>query len=270
MNHGTLTNYVNRKCRCQACCAAARRYNKRLRLQKQEGKPRKVDSSRARQHVANLRAQGMPLTQIAHAAGWKRYQNLQEALKQDWILTRTEARILAVQPHEDMRPLVYVDATGSRRRLQALARLGWSQRKLAHHIDSDHKTTQRIQNGQLPQIRRHTAERITALYDQLWDKPGPSPRTIQHAIRQGWALPLEWDDDALDNPDATPHIVPNVNRNRRTPEHLLEDYIDTWDHHQGDLVLAADRLSMKRDSLQTALIRLARDGYDVPRAQVAS
>ena len=95
-----------------------------------------------------------------------------------------------------------IDATGSRRRLQALAVMGHGAAAVheasglgTHHWDYIVKKA--------TTVRPATAERVTAAYDELWDKPG-SLRIAKRARAQGWLGPLDWDDDAIDDPAAEP------------------------------------------------------------------
>lgn len=99
-----------------------------------------------------------------------------------------------------------IDATGTVRRLRALNALGWTCAALAAH---DGTTTQ----AALQQVMKHerpttyvtTATRVARLYDQLSMTPGPSPLAAARARAKGWAPPLAWDDQDLDDPTATPH-----------------------------------------------------------------
>jgi lambda repressor-like predicted transcriptional regulator len=225
MTHGTLTAYFARGCRCDDCCTTARRYNKRLRLDRHRGLSRLVDATPARDHVAALLAGGMSFRAISIAAGWRSRNALDEALKRDRVQRRTLARILAVTPDSDTRHDGYVDATGSRRRLQALAVVGWPTRAVAGWLGhADHSTVLDVRSGRLRTVRRRTATAIADAYDAHWDEPGPSERTRRHAARSGWLPPMAWDDDLIDDPAHRPD--PDVRRRpdgRGTPrEDVLE------------------------------------------------
>lgn len=108
-----------------------------------------------------------------------------------------------------------VDATGSRRRLQALMRLGWPGYMLAEKAG-----IRRGQSG-IDTLIRHSrnvtierAARIEAVFEELCMTPGPSPITRKRAERNGWHGPLDWDDidapDGLARPSDTTEAVDPV------------------------------------------------------------
>ena len=46
---------------------------------------------------------------------------------------------------------------------------------------------------------------INDVYDQISMTPGPDEQVRNAAREQGWATPLAWDDDEIDDPRARPH-----------------------------------------------------------------
>jgi hypothetical protein len=99
-----------------------------------------------------------------------------------------------------------VPPLGSRRRLQALAASSWGAVHLAPHFQRDHAQVHRWMTGWdgRPTILRSTAERITAVYGELWDVEGPSDRVRMHAARKRWASPWQWLGKDMDDPDERP------------------------------------------------------------------
>lgn len=202
VQHGTLTCYT-RGCRRDECRRAAWRHNKGLRVRIMRGEPRLVDAEPMREHVAQLLAAGMSFRAISLAAGWKSRNALDEALKRSRVLPRTFNRVMAVTMDSDRRPTGYIDATGARRRLQALAAIGWDSSTVAHRLGQKHGTTVvHVRNGRQPRLRRSTADAIAALYEELWDQPGPSARARTDAAQRRWAPPMAWDDETIDDPAA--------------------------------------------------------------------
>lgn len=99
-----------------------------------------------------------------------------------------------------------VDVTGTRRRLQALAVIGWSPALLATRLGwRAPNSVRNLMSATGPaQVNIRTAAAVCALYDDLAMTAGPSMRARRHAERAGWVPPLAWDDANLDDPAAGP------------------------------------------------------------------
>lgn len=102
-----------------------------------------------------------------------------------------------------------IDATGSRRRLQALMAIGWPSRELALRIGRDGGSLGTLTWGQThPRITTKQAAAIAQLYDEIWDQAGPSEETRRRSIDKGWAPPLYWTDEEIDDPAFVPDYQP--------------------------------------------------------------
>ncbi|MBM4517515.1 hypothetical protein GS432_19845 [Rhodococcus hoagii] len=122
------------------------------------------------------------------------------------ILRTTAERLLAVPipaaPLELLAPSSVIDATGTIRRLRALVAAGHSQRSIADRLgvsqsalcDLMHRTHCTVRNRDL----------VAALFAELEHQPGTNDRARQRGVQLGWALPLEWDEDTIDDPSAEP------------------------------------------------------------------
>lgn len=104
---------------------------------------------------------------------------------------------------------VLVDATGTHRRLQALATLGWSIRALEQYVGVKQYRFNSLRPSST--VHRETAELVRYVYDQLWNTPAPAGRssawTKTNARKNGWHVPAAWDDDEIDDPKAKPKGV---------------------------------------------------------------
>ena len=96
-------------------------------------------------------------------------------------------------------------ATGTRRRLQALAAIGWPKTVIAPRLGVAPPRLDVILRQ--ANVHRSTAARVAAVYEALADTPGPSRYTAGQARRCGFVPPIGWDDDTIDNPDAQPWAV---------------------------------------------------------------
>lgn len=208
MKHGTTTAYARHGCRCDTCRLATSKRSKMWRLQRLRGVEHLVDAQPLRDHVAMLQASGMSFKAIALTAGWASRNALADSMTRKRVTPRTLARVLAVSPKRDNRRDGYVDATGSRRRLQALAVNGYSTRDLAARLGHRQaKTVQDIGSGKTPTVRYRTMDAIRDLYEELWDRPGGNARSASIAKARGWLPALAWDDDTIDDPAHEPEDV---------------------------------------------------------------
>ncbi|MEU3620633.1 hypothetical protein ABZ725_51615 [Streptomyces sp. NPDC006872] len=220
--HGSRAKYVVEKCRCRPCRDANRtRENERSR-QIAYGRYESpfVDAGPARAHLLYLRSCGMGLRAIAAELGvGRRY--LQSIVSgrpdrgggapQKGISPERAAAILAVRPTLDtLAGHAHVSAVGTVRRLQALVAFGWPVMRLAQHIDWT--TTNLCALFTATGVTVQTARRIRDLYREL---SNTDPRTHgaseagvagskARALKAGWAPPAAWDDDRIDDPDASP------------------------------------------------------------------
>jgi len=99
-----------------------------------------------------------------------------------------------------------IDATGTARRLQALAALGHRYEDVAAllQVGKSRARDLTVRHGDL--VHRDTAAAVAAVYDELSMVLGPSSRSRVLAANRGWPPPLAWDDDAIDDPAAGPHL----------------------------------------------------------------
>ncbi|MFC8704149.1 hypothetical protein ACFUIV_18435 [Streptomyces anulatus] len=195
-------------CPCKPCRQAKLKTRKRLDVARQRGHAARVDATTARSHLTLLRTT-MSWSKIAEATGCdpRGMQLLLRGARTE-INRTTHNKILAVQPAPTPSPGVYIDATGIRRRLQALGAIGYSCIYLANRISTSDARLYLIASGKQPTVRYVLARRIIAIYEELSDTPAPKGRSRTRAIRnakaKNWASPATWDDDTIDNPQARP------------------------------------------------------------------
>jgi hypothetical protein len=279
---------------------------KRYKFERSQGIQHRVPSDRVREHVDTLLATGMTKTAIAVAAGIPA-GCLGEYLRRPRLHRDTEARILAVTPTTrpaDARPHRIL-AAGSARRLQALAALGWPLPEISARLSTSFAALRTIRDGRYVNVLSTIADEITTVYEALAMTAGPSQESRRAALRNGWAPPLAWDDESIDDPtvgplglapDAHPatiafalghpagevaavlgvseSTVRKLAGRHQAPrgglDTLVEDWHDTWDYHLGDMPVAAARLGTTQEALHQQLCRAQRAGLHVRRAEVAA
>ena len=103
---------------------------------------------------------------------------------------------------------VWVPAHGARRRLQALAALGWSTRVIAEKIGSHYRPLLKISSGERESVRLDNHQRIARVFREL-SAVVPSGHSANitrgWAAKNGYAPPLAWDD--IDDPRERPKGV---------------------------------------------------------------
>jgi hypothetical protein len=262
--HGTYACYVLDACRCLPCCFASSEYDRQLKRRNAYGRSNLVDAAPARQRVAELMAAGVGLKQIVRQSGvaqgalWKLMYGKKRpdgTMTPSRRITRANAdRLLAMQPGDPklLADGARVDSTGARRRLQALACLGWSINRLAAEASIDRQPLDQAMRGEL--ITARTARAVDAVYELLWDQPAPArdhrekiaaSRARRAAEVAGWSRPQAWDDDTIDDPAAVP--------SQGETEELVDELAV-------DAVLEGVRLKLRGATLHAAVHALTATG----------
>lgn len=199
------------------------RYLKRreLAMERDEWQPF-ADFAPVHAHIETLREAGMPLATIARLAGTDR--NYLIKLLSDppaRLRTRFARRLTAVVPQAPIDVVdggALIDATGTRRRVQALMTLGWTVVQIAAEAGLNAGALGRVLRRN--RVHAGTARAVRDAYRAMWDRLPPCEtryervsvtRTRGRAARLGWAPPLAWDDD-IDDPAASPQGVRRADR----------------------------------------------------------
>lgn len=176
----------------------------------------------------------------------------------------------------------HLPALGAQRRLQALIRQGWSQKKLARHLDIPPQRMQQLLTEE--RITRVWHDRIDQLFGQLWDKvPAHTEhrdllaynRTVRYATARGWARPLDWDDiDHDDGPATVEHTADDDAVNRAidgddvtlTPQQRVDAVTILHGYGLNDLEIAARLRCSERTVLRIRHTKLGLTANAHPRA----
>ncbi|MCQ8831833.1 hypothetical protein [Streptomyces malaysiensis] len=171
-----------------------------------------------RAHVRAIQAADMSVKNIAAATGVT-VSTLDYLLYGDEEHTqpaniRTEAAqtLLAYWPTlDDYFDGAIINATGTNRRLRALAAIGWPARAIHQHIDF--VTISTIERARFnPRVRARLARAVRDHYNHASvQKPEDhgisawvASRTRNAAAQYGWEDPGAWDEDTIDDPQAQP------------------------------------------------------------------
>jgi hypothetical protein len=225
--HGQRAGYIA-GCRSVCCQQPNQRWIKRYRLAaSRNGGRTTVDSAPVIAHLRTLR-QTMSLGAIA-AAGNSSTSHLSRLLRGDHPTLRvaTATALLSVRADQPV-DKHFVSALGARRRLQALAAIGYTFERLAPIVDYTRYNVRILANGDRDWISSAVDQRIRTAYNRLHMQP-PVPanhheqagitKVKARAIAKGWAPAFAWDAETIDDPNTQPVVAPAL-----APD--AADYID--------------------------------------------
>lgn len=259
--HGTELAYIQDACRCPDCTEAMRRDRDRRRKEQIMGiNNALVDPTPARQHVRKLMAHGMGITHITAASGVPGL-TVSNLIYSDrpTVQRITADSLLAVklepQPHGR------VPSVGARRRMQALACLGWTTEAMADMAGISRRTAQYVINHKSDTTEYQVHAKIGALFERLCLTPPPEATSRQKRAagrarrvsrEKGWVPPLAWDD--IDNPDAQPQGIAKPHQ-RTIP--TREDIAAELAHpaFAGSTRLLADAMGVQPESITRRIQR---------------
>ncbi|GGU52228.1 hypothetical protein [Streptomyces lavendofoliae] len=217
-HHRNLTCVKEYRCRLPECVARHNAYQRRVYRQKGYGTWQPlVDAAPVRQHINNLRAAGHSIPEIQKQAGVGA-ATLARVLydgtnkRAERIRPEVAERILAVPlTPAPVKPSTIIDATGTRRRLQALVSMGWTLTALGPRLGFHPRQLTGLLYGDrvLASTARRVADgyRVVQTLDPVAHGVPQRSATLSRnlAARQGWHGPLAWDD--IDNPAAEPEVL---------------------------------------------------------------
>lgn len=196
----------------QAGCGDCRRYAREYReyrlhhLDAGTWNVTRVPAQPVRDHLRTLLDAGMSLTVIAATSGVSG-GTVNRILYMPHVHTcakRNADALLAVAARDGNRRSV--DGTGTRRRIRALMRAGWSQGDIAGRLGFDHSVVSEwatLADG--GRVHPDSADVVRILYGRMYAEDGPSQRVRRWAERRGWHPPEAWSDATIDDPEAEPY-----------------------------------------------------------------
>lgn len=172
------------------------------------GVSRRIDNTQTRNHIEQLIARSWTQDQIAAAAGLNQ-ATVSVILSGRFTGVRrsTAAAILAIRLDQTPPiPRGFTDATGTRRRLQALMVLGYTVPDVARRAGVSPSTLHEAAEGCWKMIQTPTAAKVARVYRLLSVRPAPRTRAGEQArnlaMARGWYGPMAWDD--IDDPACEP------------------------------------------------------------------
>jgi transcriptional regulator with XRE-family HTH domain len=260
-----------------------RDYQRHRVRQRAYGRPAYVDAEPVRQHVRRLMAARLGAKRVAHLAGVAPsvvgkllYGDPRRGMGPSRrIRPATAEKLLAVRAGLDnLADQTLTDATGTRRRLQALMARGWSQAKLATRLGV--LPTNFSGTMEAEQVCASLVRAVRTLYDKLWDTPPPeathrdkiaASRARNYARLRGFVPPQAWDDDTIDDPGAQPdRDVPRISCAKLPPWDELLFLVVNGENRR----TISARFGVKVVTVDEALLRARRTAEQDPLEAEAS
>ncbi|MBO0676885.1 hypothetical protein JRC04_05370 [Mycolicibacterium sp. S2-37] len=217
------------------------------------------DAKPVAEYIAQLSEAGIGSVRLAKLSGIT-VDTILRIKKQKRVLSDTARYIFAVplpsSPHAQASDGRLIPSIGTQRRLQALQRHGYSLRWLSQQCTLTEDVLSRI--NRRAWITAKSARTVEELFRKYQLTFGGDVRAANRAARRGWAPPLAWDEDSLDDPEAEPFI------GRRKYGDWLHSYYELREMGIEDDPLIAERLGIKLDTMQVRLRRLEESNNRVP------
>lgn len=206
------------KCDCPPCALDTRRKHKLYSM----GRITRVPSEQAWAILADRIDDGWTALALASACGLPGHYF--SSLVADYRAGHRQAigpNIAAAVVNMRTPTVGSINARGSRRRLRALARVGYGLGTLAAETGVGASTLAMIRNSNV-RVTAARANTITDAYDRLHLTPGPDPQATMRAVMKGWPAPLAWTD--IDDPNEQPCV------GRSEHIYLADELAAEWDH----------------------------------------
>lgn len=202
--HGTYSRALRHKCHCKLCNS----YRIRSAYQRASGTRGRVDATQTRNHIERLTARGWSQDQIAAAAGLNQ-ATISIVLSGRFASVRRTTAAAILNIRLDQTPPIprgFTNATGTRRRLQALMVLGYNLPNVSRRSGVAQQALHDALVGGCQAVRTSTAEAVARVYRQLATRPAPATRPAEQArnlaMLRGWYGPMAWED--IDDPACEP------------------------------------------------------------------
>jgi hypothetical protein len=197
-----------------------------------------IDATETREHIEYLRSRGVSMTAIAMELGLTPQAVSYIRTTSRWVRRGVAEGILSLTPKLALNPQADEDKprpttkrghsmSGARvpkvfavRRIRALQCMGYTMDYLCERVGFNlWNLLQEGPRGSRTTKRRHDA--VVAMYEELWNIPGPSHSARVRAFAKGYHPPLAWDD--IDNIACVPVRTPRAQRPRSRHIELREE-----------------------------------------------
>lgn len=214
----------------------------------------RVDTTKVIAHINRLEKSGVSQSRTAELSGLPQVTVWSIASgHRAFVMASTAAKIFSVPVPaagwQVARANALISPVGSRRRVQALMAIGYPGRVIAEELNVHHRVVAKLSAESQDYVTARVARGVAEVFERLQMTRGPSEISRQRAARKGWHLPLSWDEDSIDNPDAEPQIPDN------NADAWFDDYQDLRGFGLNDNQIA-ERWGILLESLRQRLRRI--------------
>ena len=217
-----------------------------------------VPAQEVTKYMDQLRDLGCGWAAISRETGIDE-RHLRHIYDQKWVHPSTAARILRV-PSTAALDGADVPALGSIRRLRALQVMGWTNAMLGEETGLASDVITYLIQGRRERVKASSVRVIAETFNRLQLTPPTetiaTKRARLRAERRGWAPPLAWDEESLDDPNAQPDMSKRKTLQRRPRSLFSEEYRELKDMGLIDERIA-ERMGITLYALQANLQRYA-------------
>lgn len=212
-------NCARRGCTRQECIDTLRRHKAKLKNNERLGRKTGyfVDAQPVKDRIAGWRKRGYSLQEIATACDMSLTSIRNIETRRAHVMSTTAERVMSTDVRKvpvrlNARQGRPVSPTGTIRRLQALAALGYSQIELAALLKERGASISRrwvsdIISGRTEYVLRAKHDALVRLYAELEFTPSTAEYAWlcrKHAVGMRYATPAAWDGLDMDDPEVKP------------------------------------------------------------------
>lgn len=159
-----------------------------------------IDATPAREKIQDLHDRGWSFYRIGRRAGiaTATVQRIGRGISRRAYAPTVNA-LAAVEQHGER----WVNATGTRRRISALVRMGWTYVEISRLTGIPRDTLRKV--TQRSRVNAENADAVSSLYERLHLTPGPSQKARTAGVTRGFHPPFAWDLETIDDPTAEPN-----------------------------------------------------------------
>lgn len=230
---------------------------------------RKVDPGRAHDHLQELVRLGHSARTLSYLSGGVNRNVIGRILRQDGpISSQSELAVLRIpvyqdKPWRDLDDRYMFPVTGTKRRMQALLAMGWTQLEIARRAGIPQQAVTCIVRGTRERCLVQVVRGVAEAYERMENERPPKSPT-KRVLTYHWPVPAEWDPETIDDPDETHDVESRKRGRQKVPmPHIAETNWSTARRMHSHLARGTGRPRVSARDHARVCAHLLRKGHDV-------